>query len=110
MVFYVRIHKCELIKLEVEFLGHRLLAKGMTPSFPKVEALNAWQPPLRSAKEVRQFIRLALWNKAFIPHLASIAAPLFQLTSTKKAVPVDHSRDAGHGDDQVFGAPSSLPR
>ena len=82
--YHVRIHKCELMKLEVEFLGHRLSAKGMTPSFPKVEALNAWQSPLRSAKEVRQFMGLALWYKAFIPHLASIAAPLFQLTSTKK--------------------------
>ena len=46
--YHVRINKCELMQAEVEFLGHRLSAQGLTMSTPKVDALCAWQPPLRS--------------------------------------------------------------
>ena len=81
--FYVRLEKCELMKDEVEFLGHKLLASGVTPSVHKMGAVHVWQPPLRSSKEVRQFLGLIMWYKAFIPSLATIASPLFALTSSK---------------------------
>ena len=68
---------------EVEFLGHKLSAEGLSASLGKISTLRTWHPPLRSSKEVRRFLGLILWYKTFIPSLATLAAPLFALTSTK---------------------------
>ena len=81
--YHARLTKCVFLREEVEFLGHRLSAQGLQTSPAKLEALAAWQPPFRKAKHVKQFLGLVLWYKAFIPHLATIAAPLFPLTSSK---------------------------
>ena len=82
--YHVRLTKCLFRCDEVEFLGHRLSSKGLQTSPIKMEALQAWQPPFLKAKYVKQFLGLVLWYKSFIPHLATIAAPLFPLTSSKK--------------------------
>ena len=82
--YHARLTKCLLLKEEVEFLGHCLSAEGLRASPHKMEALAAWQPPFSKAKYVKQFLGLVLWYKAFIPHMATIAAPLFPLTSSKK--------------------------
>ena len=82
--YHARLPKCIFLREEVEFLGHRLSSQGLQTSPEKLEALTAWQPPFRKAKHVKQFLGLVLWYKAFIPHLATIAAPLFPLTSSKK--------------------------
>ena len=79
--FHTRLTKCELMKPVVEFLGHSLSCQGLSTTAPKVSALRAWEPPLKNHKEVRQFLGLAAWYRAFIPHLATIAAPLSRLTS-----------------------------
>ena len=83
--YHVRLGKYDLCKNEVEFLGHKLNSQGLTVSHPKVEALKAWSPPFTKAKQVRQFLGLALWYKTFIPHLATIAVPLFNLVSSTRA-------------------------
>ena len=82
--YHVRLSKCDLVKKEVEFLGHKLTAEGLEVASPKVEALKAWNPPLKNIKQVRQFLGLALWYKTFVPHLASLAVPLFNLVSTRR--------------------------
>ena len=69
------------MKPVVEFLGHSLSCQGLSTTAPKVSALKAWEPPLKNHKEVRQFLGLAAWYRTFIPHLATIAAPLSRLTS-----------------------------
>ena len=82
--YHVRLPKCLFLQKEVEFLGHRLTAEGLCASPSKMDALKAWQPPFQKAKHVKQFLGLVLWYKSFIPHMATIAAPLFPLTSTNK--------------------------
>ena len=81
--FHTRLTKCELMRQSVEFLGHRLSADGLSTAPHKVEALRMWAPPLTTVKQVRQFIGLAMWYRCFIPHLATIAAPLTALTSSR---------------------------
>ena len=81
--FHTCLAKCELMKGEVEFLGHSLSANGLTTTEPKMQVLQAWQPPLKNAKQVRQFIGLAAWYRNFIPHLVTLAAPLTRLTSAR---------------------------
>ena len=82
--YHVRLQKCLFLQEEVEFLGHLLTAQGLQASPNKMEALKAWQLPFAKAKHVKQFLGLVLWYKAFIPHMATIAAPLFPLTSSNK--------------------------
>ena len=82
--FHARLGKCHLCKPEVEFLGHRLNEQGLTVSQPKVQALQAWSPPFAKRKQVRQFLGLALWYKTFVPHLATLAVPLFNLVSSTR--------------------------
>ena len=82
--YHVRLPKCLFLQKEVEFLGHLLTANGLQASPNKMEALKVWQPPFQKAKHVKQFLVLVLWYKSFIPHMATIAAPLFPLTSTTK--------------------------
>ena len=82
--YHARLGKCHLAQPEVEFLGHRLTPEGLLVASPKVEALNAWQPPLTKTKQVRQFLGLALWYKTFVPHLATLAVPLFNLVSSRR--------------------------
>ena len=48
--FHVRLTKCEFLAEEVEYLGHKLSHGGLSTAPHKVEALSAWQPPLRSAR------------------------------------------------------------
>ena len=81
--FHTRLSKCELMRQSVEFLGHTLSQQGLATTAPKVQALQAWTPPLKDHKQVRQFMGLAAWYRNFIPHLATLAAPLAQLTSAR---------------------------
>ena len=82
--FHLRLSKCSFAKEEVEFLGHKLSSQGLSTSPHKLDSLNAWKSPLKTPKQVRQFLGLIIWYRAFIPHLATIAAPLFPLSSSKR--------------------------
>ena len=69
---------------EVPFLGHLLSEDGIKASEKRHDALKAFQTPFVSTKQVKSFLGLVMWYKAFIPHVATLAAPLFFLTSTTR--------------------------
>ena len=46
----------------------------------KKDAILKWQPPLTSAKQVRQFMGLVSYYRNFIPQLSTISEPLTRLT------------------------------
>ena len=70
--------------MKFPFLGHTLSADGIRASEKRHEALKAFTPPFSSVKQVKSFLGLIIWYKAFIPHVATVAAPLFALTSTTR--------------------------
>ena len=71
--------KCRYRKDEIEFLGHKLTAKGLDPARNKVEAIiNAREP--QNVSEVRSFLGLANYCARFIPNYATLADPLRKLT------------------------------
>lgn len=71
--------KCIYGIQEVDFLGHRLSAKGVRPSIDKVNTVKGFREPT-TAEEVRSFLGLVNFVGKFIPNLASIDYPLRQLT------------------------------
>ena len=82
--YHVRLTKCEFMRREVEFLGHKLSPEGIATHPDKVAAVEKWVFPLKNAQQVKSFLGLISWYRTFIPHMATIAAPLFELTSGRR--------------------------
>ena len=63
----------------IEFLGHTLSSKGVTPSLSKVQSIK--DMPLPDSKEkLHSFLGLAAYvGHKFVPHFSSLAAPLWSL-------------------------------
>ena len=63
----------------VQFLGHMILAQGISMDPSKVEAVLNWERP-KSVTEIRSFVGLTGYYRRFIEGFSWIAAPLTQLT------------------------------
>jgi hypothetical protein len=75
----VGVENCTLGVSEIEFFGLRISAHGVAPSWEKLEALKNAENP-SDASQVRSFLGLANFCSPNIPHLASLASPLWELT------------------------------
>ena len=84
--YYVRLAKCKFMTNHVKFLGHILTDKGIEAKENRQRDLDMFLPPFDTPKKVRAFLGLVMWYKSFIPHVSTIAAPLFPLTSAKKKI------------------------
>lgn len=62
---YAKLSKCEFLKSEVEFLGHRVGANGVRMLEDKVKAIVDWPTPTKVG-EVRSFLGLAGYYRKFI--------------------------------------------
>ena len=72
--------KCVFQVSELEFLGHHVSAKGISPGPSKVESLSQMSDPTNVA-ELRAFLGLATYVAKFIPNIASVVAPMTALLS-----------------------------
>ena len=71
--------KCVFMAQSVEFLGHKLSARGKQLSDDHVKALKTFPVP-NLVKAVRRFVGLATFFCNFIPNRAKLTAPLTALT------------------------------
>ena len=81
---YAKMPKCDLIRREVDFLGHRVGAEGLDQEKAKTEAIVSWTVPT-TKKELQRFLGLAGYYRKFIENYAHVAAPLTKLTGTSMA-------------------------
>ncbi|XP_063889312.1 uncharacterized protein LOC135116022 [Scylla paramamosain] len=70
--------KCDLVKQEVKFLGHRVSKDGSTPDQKNLEAIREQVPP-KNVKQVRRFIGMCGFYRKFVPNFSKIAMPLTNL-------------------------------
>ena len=72
--------KCDVFKMEINYLAHHVSKKGVLPSKKNLEAIAECPPPDTYTK-VKSFVGLAGHYRSFIKGFANIAAPLYDLTS-----------------------------
>ena len=76
---YAKMSKCEFMREEVEFLGHRLGAHGLAVSPDKISAVRDWPVP-KNMQDVRSFLGLAGFYRRFVQAFSLKALPLTELT------------------------------
>ena len=76
---YGRLHKCEFLKDQVEYLGFEVGPRGIQASPGKVRAIIDWPRP-KSVHDVRSFLGLASYYRRFVRGFSELAKPLTQMT------------------------------
>ena len=76
---YGRLHKCEFLKDQVEYLGFEVGPRGIQASPGKVRAIIEWPRP-KSVHDVRSFLGLDLYYRQFVREFSEMARPLTQMT------------------------------
>ena len=79
----VKPSKCQLARREVGFLGHVVSHRGVSTDPEKIVAVEGWPAP-GNVTEVRSFLGLAGYYRAFVPDFATIAKPLSSLAEKGK--------------------------
>ena len=75
---YAKFNKCEFWLTEVKFLGHVVLASGVSMDLEKVEAIMSWER-LKSFFEIHSFLVLAGYYWIFIEDFSRLVAPMTRL-------------------------------
>ena len=70
--------KCQLFRFEIDFLGHKVTGKGITPLPSYVSLIKEWPEPT-TEKEVRTFMGKVAYYRKFIQDFSAISAPLYEL-------------------------------
>ena len=71
-------NKCAFMLSRVEYLGHFISAEGLHPSPGKVKAIVEAPAP-QNVNQLHSFLGLINYYGKFLPNLASMLAPLYQL-------------------------------
>ena len=83
--------KYQFFSTSVLFLGHVLLAKGISANPDKVDEVKTWPVP-KNIKEVQSFLGLASYYRCFIPHFAKKAQCLHELVGPTASNPKNRSK------------------
>ena len=81
--FKLKQKKCGFLLSSVEYLGHKISAKGLQPTEEKVRAIKEAPPP-SNVSQLRSFIGLVNYYGKFLPNLANTLAPLYSLLQKDK--------------------------
>lgn len=81
--FTLKLVKCVFVRATVTYLGYQIGGGTIAPMQLKVKAIQEMLL-LPTQKGLRHFLGMVLYYRHFVPHFASIAAPLHTLTSKKR--------------------------
>ena len=75
--------KCHLFKKQIVYLGFLINKKGICPDPERTRLIQELKEP-QNVVEVQRFLGKANYYRKFIPRLAEIAHPLYELTTCKE--------------------------
>ncbi|RXN11634.1 Transposon Ty3-I Gag-Pol poly [Labeo rohita] len=75
-----KLAKCAFFQKEVKYLGHVILAQGVSTDPSKIEAVSQWRCPT-GASELRSFSGFASYYRRFVQGFAKLAAPLHRVVA-----------------------------
>jgi hypothetical protein len=81
--FKLNVAKCTFAVPEVLYLGHVVNKRGVAPDPSKVSVTKNFPRP-KTVKDVRAFLGLSGYYRAFIRNYAAMSRPLTQLTKNSK--------------------------
>ena len=85
VMFYASRKKSQFFASSMYVLGHIIDDEGLKASAEKIARIEAWTTP-KNSKQLQEFLGVVNYISQFIPHLASITAPLTSLTRTEEFV------------------------
>ena len=74
----IKSSKCVLGVPSLDFLGHNISEKGITPSSSKVEVITKFPSP-SSVKQLQRLVGMKKYYHRFIPQVSDKLRPLYQL-------------------------------
>lgn len=74
----LKLKKCKFLLETVEYLGHQISAKGVSPTQEKIKAILEAPRP-KNVTQLCSFLGMVNYYGKFLSHLASTLAPLYQL-------------------------------
>ena len=83
--FFASRKKSEFFSLKMNVLGHVANDDGLHASSEKIMRIGEWTTP-KDRKELREFLGLVNYISQFLPHIATITAPLTDLTGNAEFV------------------------
>ena len=78
----LKLTKCHFAKKEIEYLGHIISEKGVSPDKNKIISVRDFPTPL-NVKQLQSFLGLANYYRKFIRAFAEKVHPLTELTKKK---------------------------
>jgi hypothetical protein len=70
--------KCEFLRKDVVYLGHKISEHGVEPDARKLEVIERFPTP-RTPKQLKSFLGLVGYYRRFIPQFSKVASPLHKL-------------------------------
>ena len=83
--------KCAFMLPEVEYLGHRISARSLQPLASKVRAISEAPTPT-NVSQLKSFLGLLNYYGRFLPDLATLLAPLYELLQSTRRWSWDKSQ------------------
>ena len=83
---HIKPEKCVFLTKEISYLGFKITNKSLFKTDEKMKAIKESAAP-KNFSEVRNFLSLIAFYSKFVTNLATIAAPIYQLT--RRNVPFD---------------------
>ena len=75
----IKPEKCVFMTKEISYIGFKIEDKGLFKTDEKMKAIKESLAPT-NVSEVRSFLGLVTFYSKFVPNLATMAAPIYQLT------------------------------
>ena len=83
--FYASRKKSEFFAKSIDVLGHVIDDEGLKPAPEKISKIENWTTP-RTKRQLQEFLGTVNYISQFLPHLATVTAPLTALTGTAEFV------------------------